>query len=195
MVEVRDNPFINLDEVDRCIDRGLPAVRLRWIGRRATPTIYESVGDIQRKAWMRPNERTVTNKTKSRLRMSFLPNRNLVLVVDDDRGILRSMKRLLRQHGYDTLLFPSADAFKNHNDFENVVCIILDINLNDGSGIALRHRLKAAGISVPVIYITANDNTAVRVAALQSGCLAYLTKPFSPKSLIEPLKRASAEPI
>jgi len=195
VVEVRDNPFIDLDEVDRCIDRGLPAVRLRWIGRRATPTIYESVGDIQRKAWMRPNERTVTNKTKSRLRMSFLPNRNLVLVVDDDRGILRSMKRLLRQHGYDTLLFPSADAFKNHNDFENVVCIILDINLNDGSGIALRHRLKAAGISVPVIYITANDNTAVRVAALQSGCLAYLTKPFSPKSLMEPLKRASAEPI
>ena len=129
------------------------------------------------------------------LRMSFLPNRNLVLVVDDDRGILRSIERLLRRHGYDTLLFPSADAFKNHNDFENVVCIILDINLNDGSGLALRHRLKAAGISVPVIYITANDNTAVRVAALQSGCLAYLTKPFSPKSLIEPLKRASAEPI
>ena len=127
--------------------------------------------------------------------MSFLPNRNLVLVVDDDPGILRSMKRLLWQHGYDTLLFPSADAFKNHNDFENVVCIILDINLNDGSGLALRHRLKAAGISVPVIYITANDNTAVRVAALQSGCLAYLTKPFSAKSLIEPLKRASAEPI
>jgi len=127
--------------------------------------------------------------------MSFLPNRNLVLVVDDDRGILRSMKRLLRQHGYDTLLFPSADAFKNHNDFENAVCVILDINLNDGSGIELRHRLKAAGISVPVIYITANDNPAVRVAALQSGCLAYLTKPFSAKALIEPLKRASAEPI
>jgi FixJ family two-component response regulator len=127
--------------------------------------------------------------------MSFLPNRNLVLVVDDDRGILRSMKRLLRQHGYDTLLFPSADAFKNHNDYENAVCVILDINLNDGSGIELRHRLKAAGISVPVIYITANDNPAVRVAALQSGCLAYLTKPFSAKALIEPLKRASAEPI
>jgi len=127
--------------------------------------------------------------------MSFLSNRNLVLVVDDDRGILRAMKRLLRQHGYDTLLFPSADAFKNHNDFENVVCVILDINLNDGSGIELRHRIKAAGISVPVIYITANDNPTVRAAALQSGCLAYLTKPFSAKLLIEPLKRASAEPI
>jgi FixJ family two-component response regulator len=126
--------------------------------------------------------------------MSFLPNRNLVLVVDDDRGILRGMKRLLRQHGYDTLLFPSAEAFRGHNDFENVACIILDINLHDGSGIELRHRLKAAGISVPVIYVTANDNPAVRVAALQSGCLAYLTKPFPAKSLIEPLERASAEP-
>ncbi len=97
------------------------------------------------------------------------------------------MKRLLRQHGYDTLLFPSAEAFRTHNDFEKAVCIILDINLNDGSGIELRHRLKAAGIPVPVIYITANDNPAVRVAALQSGCLAYLTKPFSAKSLIEPI--------
>ena len=59
------------------------------------------------------------------------------------------MKRLLWQHGYDTLLFPSAEAFRTHNDFEKAVCIILDINLNDGSGIELRHRLKTAGISVP----------------------------------------------
>jgi FixJ family two-component response regulator len=69
---------------------------------------------------------------------------------------------------------------------------ILDINLNGGSGIELRHRLKAAGISVPVIYIIGNDSPAVRMAALQSGCLAYLTKPFSAQSLTEPLGRASA---
>jgi FixJ family two-component response regulator len=126
--------------------------------------------------------------------MSFLPNRNLVLVVDDDVAVLRAVKRLLRQHGYDSVLFPSAKAFENHGDFENAVCIILDINLNDGtSGIELRHRLKAAGISVPVIYMTGNDNPAVRVAAQQSGGVAYLTKPFSAKSLIEPLEKASAE--
>jgi AmiR/NasT family two-component response regulator len=40
--------------------------------------------------------------------------------------------------------------------------------------------------------MTWNDTPAVREAALQSGCLAYLTKPFSARSLIEPLKRASA---
>jgi FixJ family two-component response regulator len=125
--------------------------------------------------------------------MSFLPNRNLVLVVDDDAAMLKGVQRLLRQHGYDSVLFPSAEAFENHGDFENAACIILDINLNDGlSGIELRHRLKAAGISVPVIYMTGNDTPAVRTSALLSGCLAYLTKPFSAKSLVEPLKRASS---
>jgi FixJ family two-component response regulator len=125
--------------------------------------------------------------------MSVLPNRNLVFVVDDDPGMLRGVKRLLREYGYDSVLFASAEAFQNQNDFEKALCVILDINLNDGSsGVELRHRLKAAGIFVPVIYMTGNDNPAVRMAALQSGCLAYLRKPFSAKSLIEPLERASA---
>jgi FixJ family two-component response regulator len=125
--------------------------------------------------------------------ISFLPSRKLVFVVDDDPGMLRGVKRLLREHGYDSVLFASAEAFQNQNDFEKALCVVLDINLNDGSsGIELRYRLKAAGISVPVIYMTGRDNPAVREAALQSGCLAYLTKPFSTKSLIEPLQRASA---
>lgn len=118
---------------------------------------------------------------------------NLVLVVDDDPAMLRSVARLLRQFGYDSLLFPSADAFANHSDFGSAACVLLDINLGDVSGIDLRHRLKAANISVPVIYMTGNDNPATREAALQSGCLAYLTKPFSAKSLMEPLHGAAAE--
>ena len=124
--------------------------------------------------------------------MSFLPNRNLVLVVDDDAAMLKGVKRLLRQHDYETILFSSAKAFKNHTDFESAVCVILDINLNDGSGIELRHRLRADGISVPVIYVTGNEDPAVREAALDSGCIAFLTKPFSTQSLIESLKKASA---
>jgi FixJ family two-component response regulator len=118
-----------------------------------------------------------------------LQDRNLVLVVDDDAGMLRAVKRLLRQYAYEPILFSSAAAFKSHTDFKNVVCVILDINLNDGSGIELRHHLKAAGIAVPVIYITGNGGHAVRNAALDSGCIAFLTKPFSAQELIEPLRR------
>jgi FixJ family two-component response regulator len=99
---------------------------------------------------------------------------------------------MLQQHAYEPILFSSAEAFKNHADIEKAVCVILDINLSDGSGIELRHRLKADGHSVPVIYMTASVNPAVRVAALASGCIAFLTKPFSVQELIEPLKKASA---
>ena len=119
-----------------------------------------------------------------------MPNTKRVFVLDNDPGMLRGVARLLTQHGYDPVLFASAEAFKSHNDFKQAACIILDINLKDGSGIVLRHALHASGIFVPVIYITGNDSPAVRAAALQSGCLAYLLKPFSAKSLIEPLKRA-----
>jgi FixJ family two-component response regulator len=121
-----------------------------------------------------------------------LPHRNVVYVVDDDPGTLTGVKRLLRQFGYDSVVFPSAEALQDHDDFETALCIVLDINLNNESGIELRHHLKAAGISVPVIYMTGNDNPAVRLAALESGCIAYLTKPFSARSLIDPIERASA---
>ena len=97
---------------------------------------------------------------------------------------------MLRQFGYASLQFPSAEAFANQTDFGGAFCVLLDINLGDGSGIEVRHRLKATGNTVPVIYMTGNDTPAVREAAFQSGCLAYLTKPFSAKSLIEPLERA-----
>jgi FixJ family two-component response regulator len=74
---------------------------------------------------------------------------------------------------------------------ESATCVILDINLKDGSGIDLRKGLKAAGVSLPVIYISGNENPAVREAALQSGCAAFLSKPFSAQELLEALKRAA----
>jgi len=120
-----------------------------------------------------------------------LPERNLILVVDDDAMMLKSIARLLRQRGFESLLFSSAEAFANHSDFDGVACVIFDIDLGDVSGIELSRHLKEANISCAVIYITGNDSPTVRTAALQSGCLAYLTKPFSAKSLMEPLHRAA----
>jgi FixJ family two-component response regulator len=122
----------------------------------------------------------------------FALDRNIVLVVDDDMGVLKGVQRLLRAHAYEPILFSSAEAFKHHTDFDTAACVILDVNLNDGSGIELRQGLKAAGVSVPVIYVSGNEDPVVRKAALDSGCIAFLTKPFSVQSLIEPLKKASA---
>jgi len=123
---------------------------------------------------------------------AILSKRKLVFVVDDDPGMLRGVRRLLRQHGYESLLFPSAGAFQRHDDFEQAVCVVLDIHLGDESGIEVSYRLKAAGISLPVIYITGKDSDATRMAAMETGCIAYLTKPFAARSLIESITRASA---
>lgn len=119
-------------------------------------------------------------------------DRNAVLVVDDDPEMLRGLQRLLWQHAYKTIPCSSAESFKRHTDFEGVSCVILDINLGDGSGIDLMHDLRAAGHCVPVICITGNTDPAVRKAAVDAGCIAFLTKPFSAQSLIEPLERTLA---
>jgi FixJ family two-component response regulator len=121
----------------------------------------------------------------------ILFDRSSVFVVDDDPSMLRSIARLLRQFGYESLLFPSAEAFANHKDFTNAACVVLDVNLGDASGIELRDRLRSDGHSVPVIYMTGNDTPDIRNAALRSGCIAYLTKPFSAESLIAPIKQVS----
>jgi FixJ family two-component response regulator len=121
-----------------------------------------------------------------------LPNQKLVFVVDDDPGVLKGLKRLLREHGYDSLLFQSARAFKDHDDFAQAICVVLDIQLGGESGIEVRYWLSDEAVSIPVIYITASDSDVVRRAALESGCIAYLTKPFPARSLMEPIKRVAA---
>jgi FixJ family two-component response regulator len=120
------------------------------------------------------------------------PHRKAVFLVDDDPSMLKGMRRLLKQYGYETVAFETAKALKDHDNFDQAFCFVLDVNLSDGSGIDLRHHLAQQGVAVPVIYVTGNDSHATRMAAMASGCLAYLTKPFTAQSLIEPIERAAA---
>jgi FixJ family two-component response regulator len=113
-----------------------------------------------------------------------------IIVVDDDSSMRTSIKRLLREHGFTVLLFDSANALLDHGEHGDAACIIIDINLDGQSGIDLRRRLAEEGGTAPVIYITGNDSQANRSAALESGCIAYLTKPFMAQSLMEPIQRA-----
>lgn len=106
--------------------------------------------------------------------------------------MLKGMRRLLKQNGFESVPFETAKALRDHDNFDQAFCLVLDINLSDGSGIELRHHLADKGIAIPVIYITGNDSDATRMAAMASGCLAYLTKPFTAQSLIEPIERAAA---
>ncbi|WP_177234233.1 response regulator transcription factor [Bradyrhizobium sp. cf659] len=123
-----------------------------------------------------------------------MPRRKSIFVVDDDPSMRRSMKRLLQEHGFEAKLFESANALVNHGNFQQALCIILDIDLDGESGIDLRRRLAEQKVQVPVVFVTGNDNHETRAAAIASGCIAYLTKPFAAAALIESVERALGQP-
>src|SRR3954454_20431277 len=115
-----------------------------------------------------------------------------VFVVDDDPSIRTCIKRLLRVHGFHSVLFESASALLSSDDFDKAFCFIMDINLNGESGVDLCGRLAESGVNLPVVYITGNDSEANRADAIKSGCIAYLTKPFAASALIESIEKADA---
>jgi FixJ family two-component response regulator len=101
---------------------------------------------------------------------------------------------LLKVHGFDVELFDSAESFCDRANIGEAICLFLDINLTGKSGIELRRELRAAGAALPVIFMTADDSEATWQAAQEAGCVAYLSKPFTAKLLIDAITRASAEP-
>jgi FixJ family two-component response regulator len=113
-----------------------------------------------------------------------------IFIVDDDLSMRLGISRLLKQRGFKTELFDSAEDFHAHAEIERSHCLVLDIKLKENSGIDLRRALANAGISIPVIFVTADDSDKTRRAATAAGCVAYLTKPFSSKALIDAVERA-----
>ncbi len=117
--------------------------------------------------------------------------RNVVYVLDDDPDMLRGLERLLKVHGFCPKLFQSAEAFfASVDNDDEALCLLLDVHLNDASGIDVKRRLTRSGVRLPVIFITANDNNATRRSIAEVGCIAYLPKPFTAKSLVEAIALA-----
>jgi FixJ family two-component response regulator len=78
-------------------------------------------------------------------RLPILSKKKSVFVIDDDPSMRISIKRLLRAHGLGVLLFESVDALIGHGDFDNAICLVIDINLGGQSGIDLRRHLTEEG--------------------------------------------------
>jgi len=116
--------------------------------------------------------------------------RKLVVVVDDDRSMLRGVERLLNAYGFETAVFSSAEALLYSSATVEATCLVLDIHLGGMSGIELRRRLAADGSTVPVIFMTAFDDEITHREAVEAGCIAYLQKPFQAQSLIGAIKNA-----
>ncbi|WP_426609339.1 response regulator [Bradyrhizobium sp. McL0616] len=108
-----------------------------------------------------------------------------IAVVENDPSMLQSLSQLLAAHGFQVATFASAEAFLAGHGPSRASCLLLDIDLDGLSGIDLQRRLISSGVNLPVIFMTANDDEIIRRNALNVGCVAYLTKPFSAKLLID----------
>jgi DNA-binding response OmpR family regulator len=120
--------------------------------------------------------------------------RSLVLVLEDDPGMLGAVGRVLKLHGYDVEGFGSVQDFVTYASVRNARCLVLDIHLKDGSGLELHGSLVRSGFSPPVIFMTGRDSPATRKSALEAGCLAYLPKPFESSELVAAIE-AIAPPL
>ena len=112
-----------------------------------------------------------------------------IVVVDDDPGMLRAIERILKAHGFDSVCFDCIEDFRGRADLAEAACLVLDINLKSASGIELSKELARAGHSLPVVFITGAHSEGVRSAALKTGCVAYLTKPFPSALLMEAIEK------
>jgi FixJ family two-component response regulator len=116
----------------------------------------------------------------------------VILVVDDDASMLKSVTRLLKVHGFVTQTFSSAEELLNRGGTSDATCLLLDIHLGGISGIELHRRLAAAGSRLPIIFMTAIDDESVRQEAIDAGCVAYLRKPFGVNLLLDAIGKAVA---
>jgi FixJ family two-component response regulator len=114
----------------------------------------------------------------------------LVAVVDDDESVRESLPDLLREFGFATHSFSSAEQFLTSNSLVQTGCLILDIAMPGMTGFDLQQELKLRGHSIPIIFISAHKDEVVRRRALQQGAVEFLFKPFSDTALLQALNTA-----
>jgi FixJ family two-component response regulator len=119
-----------------------------------------------------------------------MAKRSLVSVVDDDESVRESLPDLLRQFGFAVQAFSSAEAFLSSEIVSETSCLILDVAMPGMSGPDLQEELIRRQQGIPIVFITANGDKAVRPRLLAQGAVECLFKPFSEASLLDALNAA-----
>jgi FixJ family two-component response regulator len=114
----------------------------------------------------------------------------LVAVVDDDESVRESLPDLLREFGFATHSFSSAEEFLTSDSLVQTRCLVLDVAMPGMTGFDLQRELNLRGHSIPIIFISAHKDEVVRRRAFQEGAVEFLFKPFSDTALLQALNTA-----
>ena len=114
----------------------------------------------------------------------------LITVIDDDESIRESLPDLLNLLGFSAQTFASAEDFLAFDQIDQTTCLLLDIAMPDMTGPELQRELKVRQIEIPIIFMTAGRDDAVRLSLLKEGAVECLLKPFSDSDLLNALDTA-----
>jgi FixJ family two-component response regulator len=107
-----------------------------------------------------------------------------VYIVDDDAAVRQALSSLLRSVGLRVETFGSAHEFLASPRAEAPSCLVLDVQLPDGSGLDVPDELHNLDVPLPIIFITGHGTIPMSVRAMKSGALEFLTKPFRDDDLL-----------
>lgn len=105
-----------------------------------------------------------------------------ILVVDDERTIREVLRRYLERDGYQVREAADGQAALEAVERETPDLIVLDLMLPGVDGMTVARRLRA-GLSVPIVMLTAKGELEDRIEGLQLGADDYIVKPFSPREV------------
>ena len=112
----------------------------------------------------------------------------LISVIDDDESIRKATRLLIQSFGFQAVALQSAETFLQSAQLRETSCLIVDVQLPGMNGLQLQRHLAAEGCKVPIIFITAYDNSDSRQQAMQAGAVAFLSKPFSDNLLLQTIR-------
>lgn len=114
----------------------------------------------------------------------------LVCLVDDDPSVLRSLRRLLRALGLNSMGFVSGEELFREPQGLRANVFILDIFLPGMSGYGVARELAKKGITAPVVFVTAQRGEGDRYQEEAPSAIALLRKPFRERDLLTTLDQA-----
>jgi DNA-binding response OmpR family regulator len=102
-----------------------------------------------------------------------------VLVVDDDVEVRELLTRAITRDGHSVTAVGAASAARHALEAPGADVMVLDLDLPDGTGVELCRALRAAGLGLPILMLTAHSEIATRIASLDAGVDDFLGKPFA----------------
>jgi DNA-binding response OmpR family regulator len=118
-----------------------------------------------------------------------------ILIIEDDKDLLRGLTVRLRATGYNTVLATDAVSAISVARKEDPDLILLDLGLPCGDGFTVMKRLGslASTSATPIIIVTGKDPSTYKGRALQAGAVAFLQKPFDNDELVAAIQEALGE--